>query len=152
MRILMPIDGTNHSSIVIQEFLNRSWPAGSQVEVLSIASTGPKLPYPLRLQRNPRGPAIERERERARFDAETAAEKIRQASAVLEVSAKVMEGSPADAILREAADWVPDLIVMGSHGHGTATRLFRGSVAHTVASHAPCKVEVVRKPAPARAA
>jgi nucleotide-binding universal stress UspA family protein len=146
MRILMPIDGTAHSSITIQEFLNRSWPAGTQVEVLSVALAGSKLSYALRLQRRRRDSAPNRQLERARADAERAAEQIRQASSIPEVSAKVMEGSAADVILREAVDWGSDLILMGSHGPRAAVRRLRRSVAHSVASHAPCKVEVVRKP------
>lgn len=153
MRVLIPIGGTAHSSMTIQEFLNRSWPAGTQVEVLSVALAGPKLSYPLHLRKDKRQyPVLNKELERARRDAEEAAEKIRQASSALDVSVKVMEGAPADVILKEAADWHSDLILMGSHWYGAAVRLFRESVAHAVASHAPCKVEVVRKPAPARAA
>lgn len=147
MRILMPIDGTPHSSMVIQELLNRSWPVGTQIEILSVAPANLKLSNPLRLQRRRQGAAVNPGIERARSDAEKAVARIQEALPALEVSPKVVEGSPADAILKEAADWGSDLILMGSHGYGAAVRLLRGSVAHTVASHAPCKVELVRKPA-----
>ena len=40
--------------------------------------------------------------------------------------------------------WGADLVVLGTHGHGPAGRFLLGSVAHSVALHAPCSVEVVR--------
>lgn len=145
MRVLMPIDGSAHSSTTIQDFLRRSWPAGTEVEVLSVALVSPELPGPQRTEKSP-DPAADRERQRARRDADSAAETIRQKRPDLEISTKVMEGSPADAILKEAEDWAATLILMGSHGYAAAVRLFRESVAHAVAAHARCKVELVRKP------
>lgn len=52
--------------------------------------------------------------------------------------------SPADIIVRYAADNSMDLIVMGSRGKTAVTRFLLGSVAAKVVAHAPCSVLVVR--------
>jgi nucleotide-binding universal stress UspA family protein len=39
-----------------------------------------------------------------------------------------------------------DLMTLGSHGYRGFTRFLPGSVSYAVASHAPCSVEIVRKP------
>lgn len=52
--------------------------------------------------------------------------------------------SPADIIVRYAADNSMDLIVMGSRGKTAVTRFLLGSVVAKVVAHAPCSVLVVR--------
>jgi nucleotide-binding universal stress UspA family protein len=55
------------------------------------------------------------------------------------------EGEPRSFILDEAKAWGADLIVLGSHGRQGWDRLLMGSVAESVALHAHCSVEVVRR-------
>ncbi|PYT09057.1 MAG: hypothetical protein DMF60_03355 [Acidobacteria bacterium] len=57
----------------------------------------------------------------------------------------VRDGDPRSVIVDEAKDWSANLIVVGSHGYTGVKRWLLGSVAHSVVSHAPCSVEVVRK-------
>jgi nucleotide-binding universal stress UspA family protein len=143
MRILLPIDGSRHSAITIDEFLRRPWPSGTQVEVLSVAVASPLI-APTRAAQTLHFESLEMELSYARRDAEDAAARIRSSAPALEVSAKIAEGSPVDAILAEAAAWHADLILMGSHGRGVLLRHLLGSVADTVSRHAPCSVEIVR--------
>jgi len=53
--------------------------------------------------------------------------------------------TPAHAILSAAEEWKADLIVMGSHGRRGFDRIVLGSVSETVALHAKCSVQLVRK-------
>ena len=53
--------------------------------------------------------------------------------------------TPAYAILSSAEEWRADLVVMGSHGRRGFDRIVLGSVSETVALHAKCSVELVRK-------
>jgi len=57
--------------------------------------------------------------------------------------AEVVVGEPADEILAFARATQPDLIVMGSRGHGRLAGLLLGSVAEKVAGLATCPVLVV---------
>jgi nucleotide-binding universal stress UspA family protein len=64
--------------------------------------------------------------------------------APLEVSTSVELGAPARMIVEEAENWKPDLIVVGSHGHGFWGRLALGSVSDAVLHHARCSVLVAK--------
>jgi nucleotide-binding universal stress UspA family protein len=58
------------------------------------------------------------------------------------VSKKLVEGHPAEEIIKEAQ--ADDLIVMGSKGRTGLDRLLLGSVAENVARHASCPVMIVK--------
>ena len=66
----------------------------------------------------------------------------------LRIRCEFVEGDPARAILRVAAEAGCDLIVMGTHGRSGLTRLLAGSVAEQVLRQAPCPVLTVKAPAP----
>jgi nucleotide-binding universal stress UspA family protein len=66
------------------------------------------------------------------------------AGASIAVEQVVADAPAADAIV-EAADGA-ELIVVGTHGHGSIASLVLGSVSHHVAQHAPCPVVIVREP------
>jgi nucleotide-binding universal stress UspA family protein len=53
-------------------------------------------------------------------------------------------GKPGAEIVKAAADWPADVIVLGSHGRGGVSRLVLGSVAEAVMRHAACPVLIVR--------
>ena len=60
------------------------------------------------------------------------------------VEAEIKTGAPDEVILETAKQWKPDVIVVGSHGHGFWGRLTLGSVSDSLIHHAPCSVFVVR--------
>lgn len=62
----------------------------------------------------------------------------------LTASMNVLEGPPADAILRVAETEKHDLIVMGSRGLGLFQELLLGSVSERVVRHAKIPVLIVR--------
>jgi nucleotide-binding universal stress UspA family protein len=74
--------------------------------------------------------------------ANQAAQRLQAAG--VEIVVEVLEGPPADAILRVADVRECDLIVMGSRGHGALASLLLGSVSHRVLAHAQVPVLVVR--------
>jgi nucleotide-binding universal stress UspA family protein len=69
-------------------------------------------------------------------------EQVRQQG--LTASMNVLEGPPADAILRVAETEKHDLIVMGSRGLGLFQELLLGSVSERVLRHAKIPVLIVR--------
>jgi nucleotide-binding universal stress UspA family protein len=59
------------------------------------------------------------------------------------VETQLIEGPPAPAILRVAAEEGCDLIVIGSRGHGQLAGILLGSVSSIVAQRAACPVLIV---------
>ena len=62
----------------------------------------------------------------------------------VQIEIEMLEGPAANAILTVAATRRPDLIIMGTRGHGAVEGLLFGSVSNKVMHHAPCSVMVVR--------
>ncbi|CCH78711.1 putative universal stress protein [Nostocoides japonicum T1-X7] len=60
------------------------------------------------------------------------------------VHEEVVEGQPA-LVLTEAAEDA-DLVVIGSRGHHTLSRMILGSVSQYVATHATCPAVILRPP------
>ena len=58
----------------------------------------------------------------------------------------IRPGNPAEVIVDAAQAQNCDLIVMGTHGHGTFTEVFVGSTAKRVIKHSPIPVLVIRLP------
>ena len=58
----------------------------------------------------------------------------------------LLEGDPAEEIVRYGRDAGIDLIVMGTHGRTGLERLLMGSVAEKVLRDASCSVLVVKLP------
>ncbi len=61
-----------------------------------------------------------------------------------EIHTEILEGDPAEAILRVAETRQSDLIVMGSRGLGQLAGMLLGSQSQKVVNHAPCPVLIVR--------
>jgi nucleotide-binding universal stress UspA family protein len=59
----------------------------------------------------------------------------------------ISKGNPAEVILRTAKDGRFDVIVMGTHGHGSFTEAMIGSTARRVVRRSPIPVFTVRLPA-----
>lgn len=64
----------------------------------------------------------------------------------VELTARVVEGNPADVVVAEAKALGADLVVVGSHGKTAVHEFFVGSVARDVATHCAVSVLVVRAP------
>jgi len=73
-------------------------------------------------------------------------EQIRPVNDGIEVRHVLLEGSPAEEIIRYATEQAMDLIVMGTHGRTGLERLLMGSVAEQVVRGAPFSVFVVKMP------
>jgi len=64
---------------------------------------------------------------------------------------RLIPGDPVESILKEAASWSPDLIVMSTQGHRDFLDAFRGSTTERVLRGAKCAVLAVPVPAAERA-
>ncbi len=61
---------------------------------------------------------------------------------------RVQEGYPLDIIRAAVQETRPDLLILGSHGHGVLRRLLLGSVAENIFREASCPTLIVKSPPP----
>lgn len=145
IRVLIPTDGSEYAQMALRSVAERPWPEGS--EFLIIASPEfpviiGEFPYYAPEQLTELAEGSEKH---ATESAASGAELLTNAG--LRVSRQVTEpkDAPSRAILAAADSWEADLIVMGSHGRRGFDRIVLGSVSESVAMHARCSVEVIRK-------
>lgn len=139
MRILIPVDGSAHSTAAVAFVASRSTLVGAQpeVELLNV-----QLPIPPRAAR-----AAGREMVAGFHEAEALAV-LRPALARLKKAGLVaigrhVVGSPGATVAAAAAGGA-DLVVMGSHGHSAFKGLLFGSVTNAVLSGSRTPLLVVR--------
>ncbi len=122
-KILIATDGSEFSDKAVREALNIASACGSEVVIVSVASSDSEV------------------REAEGF--------VREAGEKAEKKGlKVTTGTPVGTVYEKIIDVAEkekvDLIIVGSHGRTGLKRLLMGSVAERVIGHAPCTVLVVK--------
>lgn len=151
MRILLAVDGSEFSDAAVEEIASRPWPPGSHVHVVSTIHL-PFRPSPevWSLPESDYFKLEMAERERAGSVINRAIARLRESDAEREtpltLTGDAVVGRAAETIIETAKKWGADLVALGSHGYRGLTRFLLGSVSYAVASHAPCTVEIVRRP------
>jgi nucleotide-binding universal stress UspA family protein len=82
--------------------------------------------------------------EKAQAMATLASERIRSRFPLWTVRGASSYGSPAGEVIKKAEEWMPDLIVVGSHGRSAIGRFILGSVSQKVLTEARSSVRVGR--------
>ena len=144
MKILLAVDGSDPSEEAVGEVARRPWPRATTLRILSVAT--PHVPGAAEFVPGAATPleVMDAHVEEARRTATRAGDRLQSLGVPIDVVGRT--GDPATTIVDEAREWRADLIVMGSHGRTGLAGLLLGSVAKAVVSHAPCSVEVVRRP------
>jgi nucleotide-binding universal stress UspA family protein len=135
MRVLIAIDGSKASEIVLEEALSRPWPSGTRFCLITVVDPFFFTRAPLLLE-EAKGAAGKFLRE--------AAERFGKAGWETEV--EVVLGNPRRVISNCAEEWRADLVLVGSQGLRALARLAMGSTVRAVLRHTKCSVEVVRAP------
>ena len=145
MKVLLAIDGSQHSQAALAAVAMRDWPANTEVEVLTVVqSKWPLVGDPLFTVASAHAESILAQRAEVPGLLERAVAQLHERQPDLPVTAKTLDGPPHSVIVEEAEQWKADLIVLGSHGYGPLRRALLGSVAAAVAVEAPCAVEIIR--------
>jgi nucleotide-binding universal stress UspA family protein len=135
MRVLVAIDGSKASEIVLQEASGRPWLKGTRFCLVTVVD-----PFFFT-----HAPALfEETKEAAEEFLSEAAKKFEAAGWQTDVN--VILGNPRRVISKYAEDWHADLLLVGSHGLNILERLALGSTVRAVLRHTKCSVEVVRAP------
>lgn len=146
MKILLAVDGSKTSDAAVQAVAGRTWPAGSEVRIVSAVEPAVLPGY------DTFGLSGQFYADLTRASMSRASDAVAKAAAAvkaahpegLPLETETLDGRASRAVLDEADRWGADLIVVGSHGYGEVARLLLGSVSHAIAMHATCSVEIVR--------
>jgi nucleotide-binding universal stress UspA family protein len=128
-RILLPVDGSEHSLEAARKLGRLLNVQGAQISLLHVADGAEQATGQIEAQQI--------------FSATNAA---LAGQGLTSHHQLIVEGNPADEILRLADEMGADLIAMGSHGRTGVLRLLMGSVSRKVLDQARCPVLIVRIP------
>jgi nucleotide-binding universal stress UspA family protein len=145
MKILIATDGSEFSMVAVRSVAERPWPAGSEARVISVPEFLPlkEFSYLNAREVDDLGRASEEE---AAICAAKGLEVLSGAILRVYLNVPIVRDRTFQIILDEAEKWKADLIVLGSHGRSGFDRMIMGSVSESVALHARCSVEVIRRP------
>jgi nucleotide-binding universal stress UspA family protein len=159
-RLLVGYDGSEYSSLALDDLRRAGLPESTEALVLSAAfvfippegdpdagrQPGTEAPEPTETLRTP-GRVPDRVLQAvaaAEGLAEGAASRIAAMFPRWSVRHEAAADYPSWAIIKAADSWKPDLILLGSHGRSALGRLILGSVSQTVITNARCSVRVGR--------
>lgn len=148
MKVMLAIDDSAYSEAATRAVIAQFRPEETDVRVLNVVEWPDSLPESLAFTPGAMaaGPVMDLHEETRRQGERLLARTVEQLrTAGFRVSQELGEGDARHVILERAAEWQPDVIVLGSHGRTGLDRLLLGSVSENVVRHAPCSVEVIRK-------
>src|ERR1043165_7817586 len=148
MKILLAIDGSSFSQRAVEEVVERPWPVGTEVKIISVVEPMAMMMTETWVLPDIYWDAAEQAgTEQAQVALDGAVSRFKEAATPsLKLTTAIHKGYAKQVILDEAEQWGANLIVVGSHGYSGFKRLLLGSVSQAVAAHARCSVEIVRGP------
>lgn len=133
MKVLIALDGSATSDVVVQEVLARLWPEHSEFALVTAID-------PFFFVRSPL--LMAEAKQSAQDSLDESAQSLRAAG--FQTTTEVVIDNPRQVLHKLADERRADLILVGSRGRSTIERLLLGSTAHAVLRHAHCSVEIVR--------
>jgi universal stress protein A len=149
MKILLPMDDSDCSAAALLAVVRQFQPQDAEVRVMHVDEWPKGMPVSLAFAEGHEAAhhilAVHQEQRQRSRDVMACAVR-RLTAAHFKASSELRDGDARREILAAAAEWRPDVVVMGSHGRNGLQRFLLGSVSDSVVRHAPCSVEVVRTP------
>ncbi len=146
MKVLIGYDGSECAMDSLDDLRRAGLPNIVEARIVSVSEVvlPPPMSYTL-----PSAGAMELQRlleHNALEVAETARRRLQADFPAWTIGVEAHPGSPANTIISVADDWLPDLIVLGSHGRSALARFVLGSVSQSVLGDAQCSVRIARLP------
>jgi len=149
LRILVGVDETPASEVVVAALSARHFPPQTQVKLVTATGVFEYFSSDILGSSVAVVPSdtIDELRRTAAEAATAVQEKLLAAYPDWKVtlSREVIEGDPKSVLLDIAEKWPADAIMLGTRDLSGAERFFIGSVSSAIVAHAPCTVEVIRR-------
>ncbi|MEM2057099.1 MAG: universal stress protein [Thermoproteota archaeon] len=136
-RILVPLDGSEHSVKALETAVQIALKFGSRITLVHVYQVGGFAISP-----TPVNEFIEAIRKMGVNILEDGEKRVK--SGGVEVEKLLVEGRPVDQIIRTCREGRFDMIVMGARGLSRVKEIILGSVSEGVVRHASCPVLVVK--------
>ena len=144
MNVLLAIDDSGCSEAAIAAVQRQFTPGITTVRVVHVVEWPQDLPPALAFAEGPSAAdSVLAAHQQIRGSAERLVARAAGQLREFKAAGTVVEGDATTEIVRMAAEWPADLIVLGSHGRSAMDRLLLGSVSKAVLRHAGCPVHVV---------
>jgi len=136
MKVLVPIDDSEHSKKAVERALELAEKQGAEITLMTVTPVASDFLDEMRHVQEKLTKEYQGWLDRA--------QKVFEAKGIK--AATILEEGlvPANNIIRRAEDDKFDRIIMGSTGRNGLARILMGSTAGKVVAHAPCEVTVVR--------
>jgi nucleotide-binding universal stress UspA family protein len=148
-RVIVAVDGSIGSDYAVSAVAARTWPKGTRVRVLS-ALHDDGFFQALEVLETAMG-AVKGGKGKSKWlelKGKSAAQRL--SALGLKTESVLCIGDPRISIPKAAKEWSADCIFLGSRGMSGIDRFLLGSVSSSVAAHADCTVEIVRRKRPMR--
>lgn len=136
MKILIPVEDEKFADLQTEFLLNHKWNEPISVCIFNVI--------------HEMHPVAEDSVKAARHYAENIVRrivhKIERACPEVGIQQDIDQGHASEVILRKAAEWDADLIILGSHGRSGLAHAVLGSVAYEVLAASPCATLIVGMP------
>jgi nucleotide-binding universal stress UspA family protein len=143
MKILIGYDGSEYSERMIWDLKHAGLPPEADVIVLSVAEHWLAPPTSFGGV-DVHFTEVPDEAENTLAMAQEAQSLISYHFPAWNIKAEAVWGMPASKLIEKADEWMPNLLIVGSHGRSALERFFLGSVSQKVVHEAHCSVRVAR--------
>jgi nucleotide-binding universal stress UspA family protein len=157
MKVLIGYDGSKYGDFIIEDLQKAGLPEDTEAVVLTVgeawelplvaegvSARGGRFIHPTATMIKDHLAEI---CEEGRKTANVVAERLKTAFPGWRVAVDAACGKPAAELIKKADEWLPDLLVVGSHGRSTVGRFLLGSVSQKVLHEARCAVRIAREKA-----
>lgn len=142
-RLIVGFDGSSGADAAISAVAARDWHAGSEARVIAVIDTSISTALPVEgFEAGWLPVRYENPQQWVSHAAKHVSLRLQESG--LTAVPQVCVGNPKKVLVEEAQKWDADCIFVGAKGLSRLERFLLGSVSLSVATHAPCSVEVVR--------
>ncbi len=146
MKLLVAVDASDYSDAAVTQAAVMGWPKGTNALVLTAVRSDIFMLSDVFISAKEQIDRLLRE-EVEQAEARLRSHAAELAAAGLSVTTRVARGDPRSVIVDAASEEKCDFVIVGSHGRSGLSKLWLGSVATHVVTHAPCNVLVVKRTA-----
>jgi nucleotide-binding universal stress UspA family protein len=148
MKVLVAYDGSKCADAAIDDLQRAGLPREGEALVVCVADESWPMSKEISTEMETFANIIKSGLQEAEKLAQSGRDRFQRLYPGWNISAQAVWGTPAKSILKTVATFLPDLLLIGSHGRTAVGRVVFGSVSLSLIHHASCTIRIVRdKPA-----